>query len=384
MAAPCPRTLGSFLAKFGACSSGLTAVSSQISRQVLIRRVGVSAALPGKNMAKGPERYSVEFIRKKVEEFDIGKRRLANMMGEDPETFTQEDVDRCITYLFPSGLFEKKARPLMKHPDEIFPKQKEAQWGKDGRPFHFLFYTGKPLYYSLMHETYGKIMALEAYQDRLRDKQLFDKDFKRISAGTSRWVNQHEFHALLLENISPQDYSYFIQLMERLLAMPYSALEEEFVLRYRQQLEVQSMKERAPPLQQDHRGVAFSTAQGRRKSATSSVVLRDGGSGRVTINGKEMIEYFSVLQDREQLMFPFQFTGMLGRFDLECTVDGGGRSGQAGALRLAISLALLSFLPEGERELMRQAGLLTPDPRVRERDKPGQAGARKKFTWTKR
>ncbi|KAG7259808.1 hypothetical protein CRUP_003504 [Coryphaenoides rupestris] len=65
-------------------------------------------------------------------------------------------------------------------------------------------------------------------------------------------------------------------------------------------------------------------------------------------------------------------------------VQGGGRSSQAGALRLAIARALLSFLSEREMENMRQAGLLTPDPRVRERNKPGQEGARRKYTWRKR
>lgn len=59
---------------------------------------------------------------------------------------------------------------------------------------------------------------------------------------------------------------------------------------------------------------------------------------------------------REQLMFPLQFTGTLGRFDLECTVSGGGRSSQAGALRLAVSRALLSFLSPSEGEMMRQGG----------------------------
>ncbi|XP_021566272.1 28S ribosomal protein S9, mitochondrial-like, partial [Carlito syrichta] len=70
------------------------------------------------------ETYTEDFIKKQIEEFNIGKRHLANMMGEDPETFTQEDVDRAIAYLFPSGLFEKRARPIMKHPEQIFPKQR--------------------------------------------------------------------------------------------------------------------------------------------------------------------------------------------------------------------------------------------------------------------
>lgn len=74
------------------------------------------------------ETYTVDFIKKQIEEFNIGKRHLANMMGEDPETFTQEDIDRAIAYLFPSGLFEKRARPIMKHPEEIFPKQRGHIW----------------------------------------------------------------------------------------------------------------------------------------------------------------------------------------------------------------------------------------------------------------
>ncbi|XP_062270902.1 28S ribosomal protein S9, mitochondrial [Scomber scombrus] len=388
MAAPGVRTVGrvsSFLGKCGNCSSSINTVTSQLSRQVLSRRICVSSALHRKNLAAaGPEKFSVEYIQKQVEEYNIGKRHLANMMGEDPDNFSQEDIDRSITYLFPSGLFEKKARPIMKHPDEIFPRQRAIQWGEDRRPFHFLFYTGKQAYYTLMHELFGKILNIEKHQDRLRAKGLFSKDVKQITLGTSRWLLKEELDVLLVETISADDYNRFIQLMERLLSLPYSATEEEFVLRYRQQLEAQSRKQMVPQLEKDERGVAFSTSEGRRKTSNSSVVLRDSGSGRITVNGQEYLHYFSVLQDREQLMFPLQFMGMLGRFDLECTVSGGGRSSQAGALRLAISQALLSFLSEGEIENMRQAGLLTPDPRVRERKKPGQEGARKKFTWKKR
>ncbi|KAI4893651.1 hypothetical protein NFI96_010320 [Prochilodus magdalenae] len=120
--------------------------------RLLSRQICVSSTACRKNLAAaGPEKFSEEYIKKQIEEFNIGKRHLANMMGEDPETFTQEDIDRSIAYLFPSGLFEKRARPVMKHPDILFPKQAAIQWGEDGRPFHFLFYTGKQAYYSLMH-----------------------------------------------------------------------------------------------------------------------------------------------------------------------------------------------------------------------------------------
>ncbi|KAM3585713.1 uncharacterized protein V6R79_025210 [Siganus canaliculatus] len=385
MAASCGRTVGSFLGKCGHCSPSFNTVTSHLSRQVLSRQISLSSALNRKNLAAaGPEKFTMEFIQKQVEEFNVGKRHLANMMGEDPENFSQEDIDRSIAYLFPSGLFEKKARPLMKHPEEIFPKQRAVQWGEDRRPFHFLFYTGKQSYYSLMHDTYGKILNIEKHQDRLRAKGLFSQDGKQIALGTSRWLTKEELEALLVETISLHDYNHFIQLMERLLSMPYCATEEQFVQRYRRQLDAQSTKQMVPPLEKDDRGVAFSNSEGRRKTSTSSVVLRDCGSGQITVNGQNYMHYFPVLQDRQQLMFPLQFTGVLGRFDLECTVAGGGRSSQAGALRLAISRALLSFLSEGEVETMRQAGLLTPDPRVRERKKPGQEGARKKFTWKKR
>ncbi|KAF6728621.1 28S ribosomal protein S9, mitochondrial [Oryzias melastigma] len=353
--------------------------------RVLCRHISRSSPLCRKNLAAaGPEKFTAEFIQKQIEDFNIGKRHLANIMGEDPENFTQEDIDRSISYLFPSGLFEKKARPLMKHPDEIFPKQRAVQWGEDRRPFHFLFYTGKQSFYSLMHEVYGKMLNIEKHQDHLRSKGLFSKDGQKISLGMSRWLTKEELEALLVEDISTHDYDRFIQVMERLLSMPYCGAEEEFVLRFRQLLQAQSRNQVVPPLQKDEDGVAFSYADGTLKTSTSSVVLRDCGSGRISINGQDSLLYFPVLQDREQLMFPLQFTGTLGRFDLRCTVSGGGRSSQAGALRLAVSRALLSFLTPSEGEMMRQAGLLTPDPRVRERKKPGQEGARRKFTWKKR
>ncbi|XP_008323001.1 small ribosomal subunit protein uS9m [Cynoglossus semilaevis] len=381
MAAYCGRTLGAFQRKY-ACSI-FSMATAQLCPQG--RQICVSSALHRKNETNSePRKFSAEFIEKQVGEFDIGKRHLANMMGEDPENFTQEDIDRCIAYLFPSGLFEKKAKPIMKHPDEIFPKQRAVQWGADGRPFHFLFYTGKESYYSLMHELYGKILNLEKYQDRLKAKGLFSKDAKQISLRATRWLTKEEVETVLLEGISTQDYTRFIQLLEQLISMPYHSVEEKFILQYRQQLEAQSSKQTVPQLEKDDRGVDFSRAEGRRKSSVASVILRDCGSGHITVNGHDYLQYFSVLQDREQLMFPLQFTGMLGRFDLECTVSGGGRSGQAGALRLAISRCLLSFLSEGEVENLRQAGLLTSDPRVKERKKPGQEGARKKFTWKKR
>ncbi|XP_024599564.1 28S ribosomal protein S9, mitochondrial isoform X3 [Neophocaena asiaeorientalis asiaeorientalis] len=244
------------------------------------------------------ETYTVDFIKKQIEEFNIGKRHLANMMGEDPETFTQEDIDRAIAYLFPSGLFEKRARPIMKHPEEIFPKQRAIQWGEDGRPFHFLFYTGKQSYYSLMHEAYGKLLDVENRQDQLRAKGLFSEKTKAKDPIGSRWLIKEELEEMLVEKLSDQDYAQFIRLLERLSALPCDAAEEEFVGRFRRSVTIQSKKQLIEPLQYDEKGVAFSTGQGNRKTAKAKVAVYDHGSGRIEVNGVDYLLYFPVTQDR--------------------------------------------------------------------------------------
>ncbi|XP_030057313.1 small ribosomal subunit protein uS9m isoform X1 [Microcaecilia unicolor] len=386
---------------------------SDMSLKVL-RLICTSTAVRSRNVAAaGPEKYTEAFIKKQIEEFNVGKRHLANMMGEDPETFTQEDIDVCelsmlmlldviihlcvqvlvyrkslfqnaIKYIFPSGLFNTKARPLMKHPLDVFPKQKAIQWGEDGRPFHFLFYTGKQSYYSLMHDTYEKLLNIQKHEDHMRAKGVSSDNTVQINLIGSRWLIKEELEEILVEHLSDQDYMRFIQLLERISTQPYCNIEEGYIMKFRKKLETQLKKLVIEPLQYDDRGIAFSKGEGKRKTARASVVLYDNGTGKITVNGVDYAEYFAVLQHREQLMFPFQFLDRLGKHDMVCTVLEGGKSSQAGAIRLASSKALMSFVTVNEVEFMRQAGLLTTDPRVRERKKPGQEGARRKFTWKKR
>ncbi|XP_067842303.1 28S ribosomal protein S9, mitochondrial [Heptranchias perlo] len=383
MAACCGR-FGGLLRRCCGCSAALT-FPTAVRMSSLMRLICTSSSLQKKSMAAMfHEKYTEEFIKQQIEEFNIGKRHLANMMGEDPETINQEDIDRAIRYLFPSGLFDKKARPIMKHPLTVFPKQRAVQWGEDGRPFNFLFYTGKQTYYSLMHDTYEQFLNIQKYEEQLRAKGLFSLDTKPINLVGSRWLVKEELEEMLVEHISDHDYVHFLQLLERMLTLPYSSIEEEYVLKFRRKMEDQSKKQIIEPLQFDENGVAFSKGEGQRKTAKATVIIRDHGSGKITVNGVDYLLYFSALQEREQLMFPFQFLDRLGMHDMECTVFAGGVSAQAGAIRLAASRALLSFITEKEVESMRQAGLLTPDPRVRERKKPGQEGARRKFTWKKR
>ncbi|NXG29010.1 RT09 protein, partial [Dromaius novaehollandiae] len=349
-----------------------------------LRVIYTTAVVQRKNVAaSGPEKYTEAFIKKQIEEFNLGKRHLANMMGEDPETFTQEDIDKAIAYLFPSGLFDERARPMMKHPTEIFPEKRKIQWGEDGRPFHFLFYTGKQSYYSLMHETYGMLLNAQKYQDQMT-AQGFPPEKEKKNLPGSRWLTKVELEEMLLEKLSDHDYSRFIQLLQKLVTLPYGNVEEKYMQKFSKEIAMQLQKVVIEPLKYDEQGVAFSTGEGQRKTARATAVVYDNGSGKITVNGVDVLHYFPVLQDREQLLFPFQFLDRIGKHDMICTVSGGGRSSQAGAIRLASAKALRSFVTEKEVEFMRQAGLLTTDPRLKERKKPGQEGARRKFTWKKR
>lgn len=121
---------------------------------------------------------------------------------------------------------------------------------------------------------------------------------------------------------------------------------------------------------------------GRRKTAVARVYLSEG-SGNFTINGKDYKEYFPTLVLQYKVHQSFKTTETDGKYDFKANIDGGGITGQAEALRLAISKALIEINPEWKSAL-RTEGLTTRDPRMVERKKPGQPKARKKFQFSKR
>ncbi|MEO8216486.1 MAG: 30S ribosomal protein S9 [Acidobacteriota bacterium] len=121
---------------------------------------------------------------------------------------------------------------------------------------------------------------------------------------------------------------------------------------------------------------------GRRKTSTARVHLRQG-SGLIKINGREFDDYFPNEVLKMIIKQPFANTETVDRFDIVVTVDGGGPSGQAGAIRHGISRALLVYNVE-LRKRLKKAGLLTRDPRMKERKKYGQKGARARFQFSKR
>ncbi|MBW3667068.1 MAG: 30S ribosomal protein S9 [Actinobacteria bacterium] len=123
-------------------------------------------------------------------------------------------------------------------------------------------------------------------------------------------------------------------------------------------------------------------ATGRRKESVARVRLRDG-SGTVTLNGRALEQYFPTMSTRIRVMEPLTITQTQGRYDIEATLDGGGRTGQADALRLGIARALIEVEPE-LRDTLKKAGLLTRDARVVESKKYGLRKARRAPQYTKR
>ncbi len=122
---------------------------------------------------------------------------------------------------------------------------------------------------------------------------------------------------------------------------------------------------------------------GRRKSSVARVYLSDSGKGSVTINNRDIKDYFPKATDRYVVNQPLNLLKIAEKYDLKINVRGGGTTGQAGAIRLGVARAILKLDPTVRGEL-KTAGFLTRDPRKVERKKPGQPGARKRFQFSKR
>ena len=122
---------------------------------------------------------------------------------------------------------------------------------------------------------------------------------------------------------------------------------------------------------------------GRRKSSVARVRLYQGGTGSITINGRDIDDYFGLDTLKLIVRQPLVATKTLGTVDIVCTVSGGGVSGQAGAIRHGISRALLKVDPEF-RAILKAAGFLTRDPRMKERKKYGLKAARRAPQFSKR
>lgn len=123
-------------------------------------------------------------------------------------------------------------------------------------------------------------------------------------------------------------------------------------------------------------------AVGRRKTSVARIIMKPG-SGTITINDRPLEQYFPVNTLRSEVLSPFETTETMGKYDIVANVKGGGLTGQAGAMKLGISRALIALDIDLKAKL-REFDLLTRDPRMVERKKYGQRKARKRFQFSKR
>jgi small subunit ribosomal protein S9 len=123
-------------------------------------------------------------------------------------------------------------------------------------------------------------------------------------------------------------------------------------------------------------------ATGRRKSSVARVNMTPG-TGKIEINERPFEQYFPRETDRIFILEPLRLTNMMNKFDIIVKASGGGSSGQAGAFRLGLARAL-ALCDQENKTVLKKAKCLSRDPRMKERKKPGQKGARKKFQWVKR
>jgi small subunit ribosomal protein S9 len=123
-------------------------------------------------------------------------------------------------------------------------------------------------------------------------------------------------------------------------------------------------------------------AVGRRKTSTARVILRNG-NGKITINDREGSTYFATENCFQEILLPLKKTNTFGTYDVHVNVDGGGFTGQVGAIKLGIARALININPD-YKPTLKVDSLLTRDPRAVERKKYGQPKARKKFQFSKR
>lgn len=121
---------------------------------------------------------------------------------------------------------------------------------------------------------------------------------------------------------------------------------------------------------------------GRRKTSVARVILREG-SGKITVNGRDIEVAFPQLLNREDILSPLRVTSTQGVYDISVNVDGGGITGQTQAVRLGIARALININPD-YKSTLRKEGFLTRDPRMVERKKYGRPKARKRFQFSKR
>lgn len=328
-----------------------------------------------------------------TQRWELGRKKLAAIMGADPGSFSEKAVSEALRYLLPTRLTATDAWPQLKHPSKVLDKRKESAFDASGRPQEPAFYTGFPAYHNLIYQIYQMEQELDSQQPTAGGGQEGSGVEEGSGGGEGSgvkegsgvrselhkfWVKRRTLANIIAEEISEQQYRELVSRLARLARHPRAAAVTDFLDKFRRPHFAHHGSSTSP--QPNVHGQI--QAVGRRKTSVAIVHVKQG-EGRVTVNSEPLLSYFPLLEQRQQVLFPLVATGMLGGVEVSARVKGGGKTGQTGAIRLAISKALLG-LPGQHHRVLEEAGLLVRDSRVVERKKPGQKKARKKFAWVKR
>jgi small subunit ribosomal protein S9 len=142
----------------------------------------------------------------------------------------------AIRYLFPSALYDKRAKPMMKPPEEIFPQRKAAEFDETGRPYHSLFYTSKPNFFMFLHEIVSLQLECNKFEDRMIRQGKTPDPALAINLSGTQWISKDHLELMLVETIRDIEYNNFVNAMTRLANMPYSYRCKDFIDKYRKSL----------------------------------------------------------------------------------------------------------------------------------------------------
>jgi small subunit ribosomal protein S9 len=257
------------------------------------------------------------WMQEEIKDYYRGRNRLAIMMGRDPSTFSDKDVEEAIRYLLPSSLTAKDARPFMKHPSLIYPKRIASSFGPNGRPLQTYFYTGSPAYHNLISEIYVQQKILESFDSIPVPHQT------SATPTEIKWITQERISNKLAEEVNDDQYGHLIERLNSLANHPQSHQIKDFLDKYRAPVFDYRSQAKIPQLNPK----GYSYAVGRRKTSSACVWL-SRGSGHITINKKPLIQYFPRLEDRQQILYPFIIIDQLGQYDVSAAIRGGGTTGK--------------------------------------------------------
>ena len=188
-------------------------------------------SLPPHRIAKTLAKTGIdkEFIEYQVKQFELGKRHLGNMMGVDSELMTQSDINQAIQYLFPIALFSKRSRPIMKHPDEIFPKTATLEVDENKRPKNPFFFSVNAEFSNLFFLLADAIHKCDqALKEGRRPERFLPYD-----PLTQRWMGEQKLSDLLNTKVAKYNMRHFNSLIRRLAYVYFfAALEKNLTVMF--------------------------------------------------------------------------------------------------------------------------------------------------------